>query len=240
MINTLDAKRANGNTWLTSLTKANVPYLMPEDELPNLTPEEPDDPEPVTPDDPEPVEPDTPSDVTMFSDVTDSSTFFYEPVYWAADNGITTGWADNTFRPWNSCNRAAVVTFLWRMAGRPEPDSIASFTDMPEDTARNKDFRKAISWAVEQGITTGWSDNTFRPWQTCNRAAIMTFIWRYAGKPGASKSKFKDPTGNADFDTAIAWASEKGIANGYSDGTFGPWKDCNRAAIAAFLYRYGK
>ena len=39
IINTLDAKRANGNTWLTSLTYANVPYLLPEDELPVLTPE---------------------------------------------------------------------------------------------------------------------------------------------------------------------------------------------------------
>ena len=165
---------------------------------------------------------------------------FYDPIYWMAGECYTTGWDDGTFRPWNTCNRAACVTFLWRMAGEPEPHSIAKFSDMPENNAKNQDFRKAISWAVEEGITTGWSDNTFRPWRTCNRAAIMTFIWRYAGEPSASKSKFKDPTGNKDFDTAIAWASEKGIANGYSDGTFGPWKDCNRAAIAAFLYRYGK
>lgn len=42
IINTLDAKRANGNTWLASLTYANVPYLLPEDELPDLMPDEPE------------------------------------------------------------------------------------------------------------------------------------------------------------------------------------------------------
>ena len=51
-----------------------------------------------------------------FSDITDASTFYYEPVCWAVDLGSTTGWADGTFRPWNICSHASVVTFLWRMA----------------------------------------------------------------------------------------------------------------------------
>ncbi|MCR5203182.1 MAG: SH3 domain-containing protein [Lachnospiraceae bacterium] len=38
MINTLDAKRANGNTWMTSLIKFTVPYLEAEDELPEVIP----------------------------------------------------------------------------------------------------------------------------------------------------------------------------------------------------------
>lgn len=170
----------------------------------------------------------------QFSDVTDKDAFYYAPVYWAATTGITTGWPDGTFRPWTACNRAAVVTFLWRMAGRPKVSTKATFKDM----TGNEEFDMAISWAVEKGITTGWSDNTFRPWRTCNRAAIMTFLWRYAEKPEASKSKFTDKTGNKEFDKAIAWASENNIANGWGDGTFRPWNDCNRAAVVSFLYRY--
>ncbi|MBQ6489952.1 MAG: S-layer homology domain-containing protein [Solobacterium sp.] len=57
-----------------------------------------------------------------------------------------------------------MVTFLWRLSGRPEPSKMAEFKDM----TGNVDFDKAISWAAENNITTGWADNTFRPWNTCN------------------------------------------------------------------------
>ena len=171
----------------------------------------------------------------QFSDVTDPNQFYYEYIYWMADEGITTGYSDGTYGLYKECNRAAVVTFLWRLAGKPEPKKTAKFSDM----TGNADFDKAISWASEEGITTGWEDNTFRPWNTCNRAAIMTFLWRYAGKPEVKVSEaFSDMTGNADFDKAISWGVENGITTGYTDGTFRPWNICNRLAIASFLGRY--
>ena len=172
----------------------------------------------------------------LFSDVADPDTqFFYDYVYWAANNNITTGYSDNTFRPNSNCNRAAVVTFLWRLAGKPEPPKMASFKDM----TGNDDFDTAISWAALEGITTGYDDGTFRPWATCNRAAIVTFLWRYAGKPTPSKTAmFKDMTKNSDFDKAISWAAEKGITTGFNDNTFRPWNQCLRLAIVSFLYRY--
>ncbi len=170
----------------------------------------------------------------QFKDVTDPTLFYYDAVYWAAEQDITTGYSDNTFHPMEDCSRAAVVTFLWRMAGKPAPSKMASFTDMTS----NEDFNSAISWALEQNITTGYSDNTFRPWATCSRAAIVTFIWRYAGKPKASKeAAFTDMTKNDEFNAAISWAAEKGITTGYSDGTFRPWSTCNRMSVVTFLYR---
>ena len=173
----------------------------------------------------------------QFKDVTDSSLFYYEPIYWAVNKNIVAGWEDGTFRPMNGCNRAAVVTFLWRMAGKPNPTKKASFKDM----TGNKEFDTAISWASEKGIVQGWSDNTFRPWNTCNRAAIVTFLWRYAGRPSvSSRAGFKDMTGNSDFDKAISWAASKGITTGWDDGTFRPWNTCNRLAIVSFLNRYKK
>ncbi|MBQ3401172.1 MAG: S-layer homology domain-containing protein, partial [Lachnospiraceae bacterium] len=170
-----------------------------------------------------------------FTDVADPSQFYFDPVYWCADRGYVAGWGDGTFRPMNNCNRAAVVTFLWRMAGRPEPTAMATFSDM----TGNEVFDKAISWAAENGITTGWADNTFRPWNTCNRAAIVTFLWRFAGEPEASApAAFSDMTGNEDFDSAISWAVEHGIVTGWADNTFRPWNQCLRLAVVSFLYRY--
>ena len=171
----------------------------------------------------------------QFSDVTNPDVFYYDYVYDMAERGIVGGYADGTFRPTADCNRAAVVTFLWRLSGKPEPSKLATFKDM----TGNSDFDKAISWAAENNITTGWADNTFRPWNTCNRAAVMTFLWRAAGKPEPTKmAEFTDMTGNKDFDTAISWASEKGITTGWADGTFRPWNTCNRLAVVSFLARY--
>ncbi|MBQ9065864.1 MAG: S-layer homology domain-containing protein [Blautia sp.] len=171
----------------------------------------------------------------LFKDVTDPTEFYFEPIYWAAELGITTGYDDNTFRPMNECNRAAVVTFLWRIAGQPQPKKMASFKDM----TKNADFDKAISWAAEEGITTGYNDNTFRPWAICNRAAIVTFIWRYAGRPEPKKmASFKDMTKNSDFDKAISWAAEQDITTGWADNTFRPWDTCKRLAVVTFLHRF--
>ncbi len=178
----------------------------------------------------------------LFTDVTDPSQFYYNAVYWAADEGITTGWADMTFRPMNICNRASVVTFLWRLAGCPEASAPAQFSDM----TGNADFDRAIAWAAENGITTGWEDGTFRPWNRCNRASIVTFLYRYAKlmnggeepAQGSQAAEFPDMTSNEDFNRAIVWAASNGITTGYSDGTFGPWKPCTRMAVVSFLYRY--
>ncbi len=172
---------------------------------------------------------------SYFIDVGDKGLFYYDYVYWAVDKEITTGYPDNTFRPENNCNRAAAVTFLWRLSGEPEPAERASFKDM----TGNPDFDKAISWAAENGITTGYEGNLFKPWETCNRAAIVTFLWRYEGKPNpSSTAAFRDMTGNREFDKAISWAAEQGITTGYTDNTFRPWNRCLRLAIVSFLYRY--
>ena len=73
-------------------------------------------------------------------------------------------------------NRAAIVTFLWRYAGKPNPSKMAAFSDM----TKNSDFDRAISWAAEKGITTGYNDGTIRPWNQCLRLAIVSFLYRYA------------------------------------------------------------
>jgi hypothetical protein len=67
------------------------------------------------------------------------------------------------------------MTFLWRAAGKPIPTKMAEFTDM----TGTSDFDKAISWASEKGITTGWDDGTFRPWNTYNRLAVVYFLGKY-------------------------------------------------------------
>ena len=56
--------------------------------------------------------------MTQFGDVA-TYQWYFEPVLWAVEEGITSGTSSNTFSPNNICQRAQVVTFLWRSSGSP-------------------------------------------------------------------------------------------------------------------------
>ena len=110
-----------------------------------------------------------------FVDV-ETGSFYEAPVIWAVDNGITNGTDETHFSPLNICNRAQVVTFLWRAAGCPEPESTENpFVDVPE----TEFYYKAVLWAVENGITNGMDATHFGPGQDCNRAQVVTFLYRF-------------------------------------------------------------
>ena len=170
-----------------------------------------------------------------FTDVPADS-FYYTPVLWAIGRGITTGATATTFNPGGDCQRAAVVTFLWRACGSPEPTSDRNpFTDVTE----NDFFYKAVLWAVENGITNGTSATTFSPYAKCNRAQVVTFLWRAVGQPApeSAENPFRDVVLTDFYGSAVLWAVEQGITNGMGDGTFGVGSICNRAQVVTFLYR---
>ena len=170
-----------------------------------------------------------------FVDVPKGS-FFYDPVAWALDLGITTGTDATHFSPDALCQRAAVVTFLWRAAGSPEPESE---NDPFVDVNPGDFYYRAVLWAVEKGITNGLDDAHFGPFAYCNRAQVVTFLHRAMGNPPVKnvENPFADvPTGQW-FADSVLWAVQEGITNGLSANSFGPDVICNRAQIVTFLYR---
>ena len=166
--------------------------------------------------------------------------FFYEPVKWAVNNKITNGTSSTTFSPYKNCNRAEIVTFLWRAAGSPEPTVTRNpFTDV--NSVRDASYYKAILWASQKGITAGTNATTFSPYQECTRSQIVTFLYRYAGKPsGYYSNPFKDVSSvnEASYYNAILWAVGKGITQGTSTTIFSPYASCTRGEAVTFLYRY--
>lgn len=116
---------------------------------------------------------DAPENNFRFTDVPESA-YFYEPVLWAVENGVTSGTSATKFSPYEGCTRGQVVTFLWRWAGSPEPGSAGSFRDVPYRAY----YADAVAWAVEYGITNGTAPGLFSPAQTCTRAQIVTFLYR--------------------------------------------------------------
>lgn len=170
-----------------------------------------------------------------FTDVSEGA-YYYNAVQWAVGNGITAGTSDTTFSPDASCTRAQAVSFLWRAAGRPEP---AGTTNPFTDVKNGAYYYKAVLWAVENGITAGTSPTTFSPEDKCTRAQIVSFLWRFAGRPAADgNNPFADVKSGAYYYGAVLWASEHGVVYGTSATTFSPEATCTRAQIVTFLYRY--
>ena len=169
-----------------------------------------------------------------FTDVPENE-FYFEPVMWALEKGITTGATDTTFNPNGQLLRAQFVTFLWRAAGEPEPiNPVNPFADVKESDF----FYKAVLWAVEEGITTGTSATTFSPMGVTNRAQAVTFLWRYLDQPAATTGNdFTDVVAGMWYVDPINWTVENGVTNGMGDGTFGINNPCNRVHAVTFMYR---
>ena len=167
-----------------------------------------------------------------------SGSYYEDAVDWAVANVITTGTDAAHFSPDGICTRAQAVTFLWRAAGRPAPESrTMPFTDVPADSY----YYDAVLWAVENGITKGTSSTTFSPDNTCTRAQIVTFLWRSEQSPAAGSSNpFTDISADAYYADAVLWAVKEAITTGTTRTTFSPDAECTRAQIVTFLWRCKK
>jgi len=168
-----------------------------------------------------------------FEDVPVGS-FYFDPVEWAVENGITNGSTETTFNPTGDLLRAQVVTMLWRHAGSPVVDIVNPFTDVKE----GEWYYNAVLWAYSEGITAGTSATTFDPAGKTNRAQAITFLWRYLDEPEAdTENPFNDVDTNEWYGKAVAWAVANGVTEGMSESLFGIADNCNRAHMVTFMYR---
>ncbi|WP_144276212.1 S-layer homology domain-containing protein [Demequina sp. NBRC 110053] len=163
---------------------------------------------------------------------------FYDEIDWLSGEGITTGYADGTFRPREDVSRGAFAAFLYRLAGTPRVSLPARspFTDVPTSAQ----FYKPIVWLSQEELSTGWSDGTFRPQDEISREAMAAMLYRYYDEPPASHTSataFDDISRESPFLREISWLASSGITTGYADGTFRPRAPVTRDATAAFLER---
>ena len=163
--------------------------------------------------------------------------YYADPVSWAVEKEITNGMTDTTFAPDATCTRAQIVTFLYRAAGKP---AVTGVTNPFTDTKAGDWYEDAMLWAVKNEITNGMTDTTFAPNAVCNRAQIVTFLHRAAGKPAVTgvANPFTDTKAGDWYEDAMLWAVKNEITNGKTDTTFGPTDPCTRGQAVTFLYRY--
>ena len=113
----------------------------------------------------------------------------------------------------------------------------AAFSDVDEGLY----YAAPIAWAVERGITTGTSEDTFSPDALCTQGQILTFLWRASGSP-ETEGETLPPSLTPDavspsFRKAVSWAYQAGILGGEA------WRvdsaaPCTRGTAMSFLWRY--
>ena len=177
-----------------------------------------------------------------FTDVSKDA-WYFDGVKYAYDNNIVAGTTATTFAPTATMTRGQMVTVLWRMAGSPEATVENPFTDVSADSA----YAKAILWAYENKITSGYTETTFAPSRAITREQFATILYNYAKfmqydvtvAEDASLSAFTDAASVGTFAVdALTWANAEGLVNGTTATTIAPKGTAPRSQVAVILMRF--
>ena len=174
-----------------------------------------------------------PARAAGFTDVP-ADAWYASSVRWAVSHGVAEGTAEDRFSPNRPCTRAEAVSFLWRLEGKPPASGPVFFRDVdPSDP-----WAEAVSWAVGEGLISGFAGGRFQPFAVCSRSDVIFLLWRQAGSPKPEGSMpFSDvPAGRYNY-SAILWARTSGVTAGVSENRFAPDSPCTRAQLVCFLHR---
>jgi N-acetylmuramoyl-L-alanine amidase len=168
-------------------------------------------------------------DSIIFSDI--SNHWAEKYITSAYEKGFINGYGDDTYQPSNSITRAEFIQILYNIFGNEEKGDV-SFADVNG----NEWYYNCISWAVANGLISGYSDNTFRAGKEISREEAAVILSRCIKSVTSSEEvsvAFKD---NSDIS---AWASDSvdqiskaGIMQGDTNGYFNPKKTLTRAEMA--------
>ncbi len=110
-----------------------------------------------------------------FSDVAETD-FFYQPVLWAVERGITSGTSGTGFSPHAPCNEAQIITFLWRTKNRPN----AAGHSVLASGLGEYYYTDAVAWADTHGFFAA-AKTDFAPNGEAPRAHIVVYLY-YSAK----------------------------------------------------------
>ncbi|MGE4484166.1 MAG: S-layer homology domain-containing protein [Oscillospiraceae bacterium] len=175
-----------------------------------------------------------------FTDV-DASQWYHEGIDFVIDAGLFSGTSDTAFEPNTAMTRAMLVTVLYRLEGDPNAEGEASFAD----AASGLYYYKAVVWASENGIVTGYSDGKFGPNDKITREQMAAILYRYAEYKGLDITANADLSGYTDAGSissyakdAIKWANAGKLITGSSEATLDPRGYATRAQVAVILMRF--
>ncbi len=173
-----------------------------------------------------------------FQDVS-SSSWYYEAVRYATENGLFSGISENTFAPNSGLTRGMLVQVLWSVAGKPAVSSEISFSDV----AGNAWYAEAVRWATANHIVSGIGDGKFGSDVGITREQLALILYNYAGKPTSPSQQlnFADADKAASWSVdALRWAIGAGLFSGRTGGILDPQGPATRAEVAQMMMKFGQ
>ncbi len=194
----------------------------------------------VKPQEEEKEEKDADKEPMLFADVNEED-WFFQSVSFVVEKGLMMGVGEDIFAPKNPVTRAMFVTVLYRYDGEKESKP-HSFTDVDE----NSWYNKAVSWASENGIVMGVSEDEFAPDSNITREQMAAILYRYAQSKGETSDndfaalyeKFSDKEQISPYAVdAMGWMIKEGLMSGKSETELCPEDNTVRAEMAAVFMR---
>ena len=189
-----------------------------------------------------PAEPSTPADGKTDLPFTDLAGHWAESaVQFVFDAKLMQGVSETLFAPDETLSRAMTVTLLHRLAGSPDVEDTASFSDIPSDTW----YTKPVIWAAQNKVSVGRDDGTFGPMEPVTREQLAALLFRYAQLKNLDLSARTDLSAFSDggaisnwAQDAMGWACAKGVLTGRPSGALDPQGTATRAEAATILMRF--
>lgn len=163
---------------------------------------------------------------------------------YCVENGLMNGVGDGKFNPDGTVTRAMLATVLYRQAGSPDVQNASAFPDVNP----GEWYGKAIAWAADAGIVTGYPDGTFDPNKAVTRQELATMFYRYAKfakfdvSAAGDLSVFPDRNQVLEYAMeAMVWANGAGLITGnvVNDVTcLDPKGNATRSQLATILMRF--
>ena len=194
---------------------------------------------PSTPGGGTPSEPEEPT--WPFEDVTEGEDWFYDAVAYVYENGIMAGTDETIFEPTMELDRAMAAQLFYNLEGKPAVTGDSTFTDVTSGHWAVD----AITWAAQNDIVAGIGGGLYDPDSNVTREQFAVMLYKYARFKGYDLTATGDLTQFPDAgsisswaETALSWASGKGLINGHEDGTIDPKGSTIRAQAASIMANF--
>ena len=166
----------------------------------------------------------------------------YKFVGWYADEDLTKE-IDEVY-----LTQDTTVYAKWEKIAEEVPEEPDETEEIKEtETISFKDvkerdwFYEAVSYAVENGLMSGMSEDIFAPNTPLTREMLAVVLYNVEGQPeSAGVNPFTDVKADIWYTDAILWANENGIVAGYDNSAYGVGDLITREQFATILYRYAQ
>ena len=191
---------------------------------------------------------------SLFTDVLNASSYYYDAVYALADLGYLEGYSNGKFGVGDKMTREQFVTILWRIAC---PDEYAAYDNDADNATGLSDvgddayYTAAVNWAQENEIMLGHSYGSFGVGESITFEDMCVVLARYAcgGESALEEALTEDEAvevleGFSDAgsvsgyaEKGMAWCVGEGLVSGNADRTLAPTTKVARERAATVIWR---